>query len=121
MSSPDVERRETTGIVLGWIGLLLAGTLCGIAAFVVDTGILWAHSTGCEPGPADPDQVWAGRLWMTLVLIAVTALWVLAWAGLPRHQMAVVVSALLAFLPAFGYFAYGLDSGSWVGGFCIPF
>lgn len=121
MSTPDTERRERTGMVLGWIGLLVAGTLCGIGVFVIDTGILWAHSTGCEPGPADPDQVSAGRLWMALVLIATTALWVLAWVGLSTRRTAVVVSAALAILPPLGYFAYGLDSGSWIGGFCIPF
>jgi hypothetical protein len=121
MSTHDVERRETTGIVLGWIGLLLAGTLCGIGVFVVDTGILLVHSTGCEPGPADPDGVLVGRLSMAVVLIVMIGVWVLAWVGLSRHRTAVVVSALLAIVPALGYFTYGLDSGSWVGGFCIPF
>jgi hypothetical protein len=121
MSTLDVRRQQRNSRVIGWIGLLLGGTLCGVAAFVVDTMILWGHSTGCEPGPADPDQVWAGQLSMAGVLIVVVSVWTLLALVLRGHRSAAVVSALVAVTPALGYVAYGLDSGSWVGGFCIPF
>ena len=100
---------------------MLAGAACGIAVIVVDTLVLWGHSTGCEPGPADPDQVLAGQLGMAAVLVVVSGLWALAWIGFAAYRTTVVVSALLAIVPALGYFAFGLDSGSWVGGLCIPF
>ena len=122
MSTPDARRHDTTTrIVLTCGALVLAGAACGVATLVLDTLILWAHSTGCEPGPADPDQVLAGQTWMGVVLVVVTGLWVLAWVRLAAYRTTVVVSGLMAVVPALGYLAFGLDPASWVGGFCIPF
>ncbi|HEX7717790.1 MAG TPA: hypothetical protein VF416_10905, partial [Marmoricola sp.] len=72
-------------------------------------------------GPADPDEVAAGQLWMAVVMVVVVGFWALAWTVLARHRTVVVVAALLGSLPAVAYFAFGLDPDSWVGGFCIPF
>lgn len=116
-----MQRGQTTGTFLGWIGLLVAGIVWGIAAFVVDTAVLWSRSTGCEPGPADPHQVLLGQLSLAVVLVLPTATWTLAWVVLVRHRAAALVSALLGVLPALGYLLYGLDSSSWVGGLCIQF
>src|SRR3954451_24056168 len=121
MSTSEAVRRDQTGTALAWIGLVIGGVLCGIAAFVIDTFILWEHSTGCDPGPAAPDEVFAGQLSMAVVLVVVSALWTVAALLLPRHRPAAITSALVAVLPALGYFAYGMDPASWIGGFCIPF
>lgn len=121
MSTLETDRRRHTGTVVAWIGLLIGGALCGAATFVLDTGILWLHSTGCGPGPADPEQVREGRLWMGVVLASAIGFWVLVWWALRRHRTAVVAGAAIGIVPAVGCLAYGMDAGSWIGGFCVPF
>lgn len=121
MTLTEDRTRERNTRVIVWIGLLIAGALCAAASFVVDTGILWEHSTGCEPGPADPDQVATGRLWLAVVLVLVVGLWALLWTVLRQHHKAVGVAGLLGVAPAALYLVYGADPGAWVGGFCIPF
>ncbi|RNM15762.1 hypothetical protein [Nocardioides pocheonensis] len=121
MTTQQDSKRERNARVIVWIGLLIAGALCAAASFVVDLGILWEHSTGCEPGPADPDQVATGRLWLAVVLVLVVGLWALLWTVLRQHHTAVVVAGLLGLAPAAAYLMYGADPGAWVGGFCIQF
>jgi hypothetical protein len=121
MTTELAHRRERNARIIAWIGLLIAGALCAAASFVVDTGILWQHSTGCDPGPADPAQVSEGRIWLIAVLIAVVGLWVVLWTALPTQRNAVVVAALVGLAPAVLYVVYGATADAWVGGFCIPF
>ena len=59
MTTPGVERRETTSTAWAWIGLVLAAFLTSTIVGVVDWFVIWGHSSTCHEAP-DPAEARAG-------------------------------------------------------------